>query len=407
MAESGAVTRSAEDLSREELHELVWQTPLRQLGPQLGTDGPGLTALCRRLRVPTPPLGYWQKKAVGRAPPVAPLPASAEAPAKTSNTRTAASLRLRGQRAAPAPEAQPEPEPTPESVPAAVAEEEDGLDTMRGLHPKVKAWVAEHRQEQERRRAEGRGRRHDPWGFAPTPLVDLTQRDRYRFRATSTLFHAVEKEGGSVAEALIAGKVTFLVSGQKLKVVIAEKMTRLLKAPADAERWSAYPHHHQTGLVSTGFLRVRFDTYVGGRQRDWIEAPNKKVAALLPAIVRAIIEAGPTLAEEAREAEERHRRYQQEQAERYERQRLQEIDDKRWGRFQKRAERWEERDRLLLFVAELRRRLEAEGEATVEGRTLTEWIGWAEERAEARDPFRQGLRGLFEDVTRPEHPTYG
>ncbi len=403
----GAVTRSAQELSREELHELVWQTPLRQLGPQLGTDGPGLASLCRRLRVPTPPLGYWQKKAVGRAPPTTPLPASAEPLAKTQAAGTAALVRVRGRRAVPLPEAPPEPEPASEPSPAAEVEEDDGLDTMRSLHPKVKAWVAEHRQEQEKRREEGRRRRHDPWGWTPTPLANLTQRDRYRFRATSTLFHAVEKEGGKVGEALLAGKVFFLVSGQKIEATIAEKMTRPTKAPEGSETWTAYPHHRQTGLVPTGFLRIRFDTYVGGRQREWIDGPRKKMAALLPIVVAAIIEAGPVLAEQAREREESHRRHQQEQAERYERQRLQEIDDKRWGRFQKRADRWEERDRLLSFVGELRRRLEAEGEATIEDRSLAEWIAWAEERAEALDPFRKGLRGLFEAVAKPDYPTYG
>ncbi len=85
----GAVTRSAEELSREELHELVWQTPLRQLGPQLGTDGRGHATLCRKRRVPTPPLGYWQKKEVGRAPPVTPLP-SAEPPAEERKAHPAA-----------------------------------------------------------------------------------------------------------------------------------------------------------------------------------------------------------------------------------------------------------------------------------------------------------------------------
>lgn len=68
------VTRPAEEISREELYELVWQTPMSKLGAQLATNGPGLAALCRKRQIPTPPLGYWQKKAVGRAPEMPPLP---------------------------------------------------------------------------------------------------------------------------------------------------------------------------------------------------------------------------------------------------------------------------------------------------------------------------------------------
>lgn len=59
---------------REELYELVWETPMSKLGAQLATNGPGLAALCRKRQIPTPPLGYCQKKAVGRVPEMPPLP---------------------------------------------------------------------------------------------------------------------------------------------------------------------------------------------------------------------------------------------------------------------------------------------------------------------------------------------
>lgn len=35
------VTRPTEEMSREELYELVWQTPMSKLGAQLATNGPG------------------------------------------------------------------------------------------------------------------------------------------------------------------------------------------------------------------------------------------------------------------------------------------------------------------------------------------------------------------------------
>ena len=39
------VTRPAEEISHEELCELVWQTPMSKLGAQLATNGPSLAAL--------------------------------------------------------------------------------------------------------------------------------------------------------------------------------------------------------------------------------------------------------------------------------------------------------------------------------------------------------------------------
>lgn len=387
------VTRSAKDISREELYELVWQMPMSKLGPQFAMNGPSLAALCRKRQVPTPPLGYWQKKAVGRAPVMPPL-LSFELPRKTSPSSKPA--RAIGRSPVSAAVLSPDADAAAELLP--FADDDESLDHMRALHPKVKAWVVEHRQLQESRRAENRQRARDFWGGSRPHISDLTARDRYRFRVTSTLFHEVEKQGGKIGEAKLTGKVTIHVSEQELKCVIAEKMSKAIKATEEAAKWTAFPYYYQTGLISSGFLRVRFDTYVNGRSRDWIETPKKKMAVILPDIVSGIIAAGPLLAEEARERAERHRRYEQEQAERRERQTQLEIDHKRWRRFQEHAENWRARDRLLVFIAELRRRLQIEGDTAIEGRPLSEWIMWAEERAHALDPFQDGLKGLFEAI---------
>jgi hypothetical protein len=151
---------------------------------------------------------------------------------------------------------------------------------------------------------------------------------------------------------------------------------------------------------SSGFLRVTITTYLPGKQPQWIETPEKKIAEWIPEIVGAIIRAGPILVEQLREQEDRARRYREEEARRYERQRLKEIDERRWTQFRAGAADWEERAGLLAFVAELQRRLEAEGDTKVGDRQLAEWIAWAQEKIDALDPFRRGLYGLFESIAR-------
>ena len=61
-------------LTREELYERVWTTAMRHLGPELGVSDVGLKKICKRLKIPTPPLGYWAKKQYGKAPTQPPLP---------------------------------------------------------------------------------------------------------------------------------------------------------------------------------------------------------------------------------------------------------------------------------------------------------------------------------------------
>jgi len=192
----------------------------------------------------------------------------------------------------------------------------------------------------------------------------LTVRDLYRFRVTSAIFSAVEHADGPIEDVPITGKVIFRIGRHQVACSIVEKMVKPLKLPrGDDAKWAAYPDHHQSGLHSSGFLRVTITTYLGsGRQPQWVETENKKMADWLPEIVGRIISAGPILAKQEQEREDREHRYREEAARRYEQQRLTEIDDRRWARFQQGAASWDGRSRLLGFLAELERRLEAEGE---------------------------------------------
>lgn len=52
--------------SREELYDLVWSTPMMRLAEIYDISDVGLAKTCRCLRVPRPPVGYWQRVAVGQ-----------------------------------------------------------------------------------------------------------------------------------------------------------------------------------------------------------------------------------------------------------------------------------------------------------------------------------------------------
>jgi hypothetical protein len=52
-------------LSREALHAMIWTTPIEQLAKQLDVSDVAVHKRCRKLEIPTPPRGYWQRKAKG------------------------------------------------------------------------------------------------------------------------------------------------------------------------------------------------------------------------------------------------------------------------------------------------------------------------------------------------------
>ena len=61
-------------LTRAELYERVWTTPMRTLAKEFGLSDVGLAKVCRRHNVPTPGLGHWRLVETGHPPKRRPLP---------------------------------------------------------------------------------------------------------------------------------------------------------------------------------------------------------------------------------------------------------------------------------------------------------------------------------------------
>jgi hypothetical protein len=56
----------SETLSRQNLYELVWETPLSVLAKKYIISDNGLRKICVRMNIPLPPMGHWQKVQHGR-----------------------------------------------------------------------------------------------------------------------------------------------------------------------------------------------------------------------------------------------------------------------------------------------------------------------------------------------------
>lgn len=61
-------------ITRAELYRLVWAESVLSLSRKLGVSHIYLRKVCAALEVPRPGLGYWAKRAAGRAPPIPELP---------------------------------------------------------------------------------------------------------------------------------------------------------------------------------------------------------------------------------------------------------------------------------------------------------------------------------------------
>jgi hypothetical protein len=52
--------------TREELYKGVWSQPIQRLAAAYGLSDVGLGKVCRKLRIPLPGRGYWNKKNAGK-----------------------------------------------------------------------------------------------------------------------------------------------------------------------------------------------------------------------------------------------------------------------------------------------------------------------------------------------------
>lgn len=358
-------------LTRAELYDKVWQVPISRLADEFGLSDRGLSKLCERHEIPTPPRGYWARLEAGQQVKKTALPelSSPQRPV----------IEIRGTEPA-APVAAPLPAQQAELAAAIGVIEIPS--TLRGLHPVVAAWVDEHRRDQEESRMRRKADR-SVWSFWPV-REGLSERDRYRFCVTSAFLKAVERQGGKVAGGTLRGKLSLVVCGEDLQCTIVEKMIQKPGYGQGTEKWTAYPEHHNTSLLSSGRLRFSINTWLG-RNKDLFETSEAGASQILAAFVARVISAGPVLAERRRVSEAEAERRRIAIAERAERERLARIDDERWAHFLKLADDRDRCARLRAFVEELRARLLlADGE--VDRPAALRWIEWAEARITAMDP---------------------
>lgn len=379
-------SRMITDLTRAELHALVWQKAMIHVAADLGITGTGLAKICDRHKIPCPPRGHWAKLAVGRAMEPMPLP---PAPKGASDRIAIQASEPRARH--------PKPEPVADAVKAAATVPEV-TDDPNELHPVVRSWIAEHKRLKRERVAENNRHRGRDRVFWQRPEIsDLTERDLYRFRVTSALFKGLAKAGAKIEEAPFTGRIKIRIGKQVLAFSTVEKLSRGIPRK-DTLPWTAFPEHHQSGLTSSGFLRISVTTHLDPKLPEWIETAKSRMDHMLPEIVATLLSAGPILDRMDQERRDRERRYAEEQARAREEARLREIDKRRVKALGDLSDSWRDARNLRRFIDELERRATEHGHAEIEGKSLEDWIGWARKKADAMDPFNYDLIAVFRTI---------
>jgi hypothetical protein len=367
-------------LSRDELYERVWKSPMTRLATEFGISDTGLKKICRRVGVPCPPAGWWAKKAAGKSLKVTPLP-----PLKPGIRNVVTISR------------------TPRLTSGGLSERIDELANSVGEirvperlvrpHPVIASWIAEHRQRQEHAREYRR-----TWPQMDYSVPDYTSVERRRQRLLHALFAALEKQGATISQD--DRKHLFAeLSRERIEFSCHEKSRQVMRPlTEDEKRWRLSNTSGVTKeLQPTGCLEFQIRRWVDQPFRKlWLETERHPLDAMLPEIVATFLALSTVLAEQTRRYSEQARAAAERQREaEFERQ-CQQREDNRWDRFVEIADRSRQADTARELIAKLRH-LEPTSE-TIEGRSVEEWLAWAEAKADELDPLSRGLGGLLAEV---------
>lgn len=378
--------QGATRLSRHELYEKVWTVSMRKLAAEYGLSDVGLAKTCDRHEIPKPPVGYWAKLEVGKAPPRPPLqPASDPSLEQITLWRSVSHKPSSPSQAPPNDPADPEisrafarvqalaiQPPDPEAKLHAAAEK-----TIRALERSTKSKYPGDRQ--------GLFSLH--WGRAPEPfeiytsaagiprigrLVDMLMRACGEMEMK---IKTIEDHGRS------SPHLEFL--GEHFRFYIREKVKQRPHVAKDGDRysWQKYDYDPQ-GILELRLLhRGRH-----GRERSWIDRQKAKIEENLievfSAMVMAVDESRKSHAAKKKEMEEQREAERVAEEKRHTRQ--QDLDSA-WNLLDQ-TERWHIAEAIRRYAEAVRAQVEVEGPIEPESHNA-KWLAWAARTADRLDPM--------------------
>jgi hypothetical protein len=282
-------------LTRDELYQAIWSTPMRTLAKGYGISDVALAKICKRLEVPHPGLGYWSRVQHGQKATRIRLP-----PRKES---TPASVEIRpfAHRQAPLAPGEP-PRPPPPDIAVST--------TLKGAHAAVRALARALRVER------GYERMLSLAGEGETVMRVASASRARALLLLDALFKGLKARGHDV---VVSSEGDPQPPTYSLFVVVNDfgcplTLMERTSHPGGAHR-KGQPARRASDYVPTGRLTLTVGSEYGEGRRSWADGRSRRLEAILGEIVVGI-EAAAELeaAEHRRRDDERQRRERQEAA---------------------------------------------------------------------------------------------
>jgi hypothetical protein len=371
------MTQTRIRLTRAELYEKVWTTPVRTIAKEFGMSDVGLAKICRKHGIPIPPLGYWRKTETGHKvvrPPLSPATNGLEI--LDISVRERLPPELAALAAEPALEI---------AIPSELSHD---------LVTRTEKLLAGGK-ENEKKLVVPKD------GTLSHLLVSREQMAR-ALRIMNALFLALEERGHSISwpkeeEAAL----TLGVDGETVRfcvLEITESLQHVLTPTEQKHPWRAPKWDYKL----TGKLRFRMDNlpYSAGVRGTWSDGKCQRLEKCIGDFIVGLRIAAAAIKKNRQEIEARERRWEEERKQQEE-QRRRAAEHKRKAEFVTELMRnWEEAQKVRTFakaLAESSSKLELSDEQKSD---IQQVVHWTTEYAELIDP----LIDLIDSIAEFVHP---
>ncbi len=359
------MTQTRIRLTRAELYEKVWATPMRTLAKEFGLSDVGMAKVCRKYGIPVPPVGYWRRKEAGYKDRRPSLPASKDG---QESLDIYVRERLRPEFAALSQEAAPNVViPSEPSHPLVLRSEKllgPGKVNQRGLL-RSKNGVLSH------------------------ILVSGEQLSR-ALRILNALLLALEERGQPASWPKEEGALlTVGIDGEAVRFSLSEvtdSVPHVLTPSEVKHSWMAPKHDYKL----TGRLQLQLDnlpSFMGPIRRTWSDGKQQRIENCIGDFIIGLSVTAAAIKKHRQEVEERERRWAEERKQEEEERRKAEEHKRKAEFVAELIGNWEESARLREFVKAIEERTAQSDFSDDEKGDIQQAVDWTREYAESLDPL--------------------
>ena len=366
MARRPILTREKTRLSRTELFEKVWSTPVRTLAKEYGISDVGLSKLCRRHEIPRPGLGYWARIQFGQKPPKPALPLP-------TNPALEAIEIIRS-----------DPRPSRRIDPLDVPNIEVRQDRPI-THPvalRIDKSIL-------RSKKDERGLLQPSSGcIVPLHVTEGTLQRGVRI--LDALFHGLEQRRHTIEWIKPFDKpLAVIVENERIYLSVIEIVKRTDHKPtaAEANKKPYSWYGPRWDYSATGDLKLEAVSSEFGIRQSWSDGKRQRLESLVGEMVIRCERAAPIVKIKRAESEERHRKWEEERK-RSEQAAARQAEYERKSKIVKRlCENWRESKVIAEFAKEMQTRVSASDISEKLRKELDEVIDWTLRHADYVNPL--------------------